>query len=59
MQGIEKVQITVLAHDICSGSEIHWSKTSQFTDLIPITIKLARSDISKTADIRLIRIWNS
>lgn len=37
------MQITVPAHSIYSGPEIHWSKTSQFTNLIPTTIKLARS----------------
>lgn len=32
-QGIESMQI----HDICSGSEIHWNKTSQFPVMTPIT----------------------
>lgn len=42
-QAIENVQSTVLAHDICGEPGMHWSKPSQFTDLIPVAIKLPRS----------------
>lgn len=39
-QGIESMQITALAHGICSGSGIYWSRTSQFSNMIPIIVKL-------------------